>query len=97
MGLCVAISFVPVDRGGAILTTRNRGATSQNSVLFSADGFRILDIVRPFRIQLRVVSFRAAWLGPPSALFDILSADIQSAQTQSTNGDSQGVRKTNKM
>ena len=33
---------------------RNSGATSQNSVLFSARPFRILDLVRPYRIQLRM-------------------------------------------
>ena len=33
---------------------RNSGATSQNSVLFSARHFRNLDLVRPCRIQLRM-------------------------------------------
>ena len=33
---------------------RNSGATSQNSVLFSARHFRIRDTVRPYRIQLRM-------------------------------------------
>ena len=37
------------------------------------------------------VSARSAWLSP-SSLLSVLSADIQFAQTQSTNGGSQGVR-----
>ena len=32
----------------------NSGATSQNDILFSARPFRIRDLVRPCRIQLRM-------------------------------------------
>ncbi len=42
---------------------RNRGATSQNSVLFSTGHFRLRDIVRPCQIQLHKEIPRTPWLG----------------------------------
>ena len=70
---------------------RNSGATSQNSVLFSARHFRIRDSVRPFRIQLRYVLHRTPWL-PPFVL--CVSQNLTSAALtdRSEDGDSQAER-----
>ncbi len=70
---------------------RNRRATSQNSVLFSARPFRIRDIVRPYRIQLLYVLHRTPWL-PPFVL--CVSQNLTSADRtdRSEDGDSQAER-----
>ena len=70
---------------------RNSGATSQNSVLFSARHFRNLDLVRPYRIQLRYVLHRTSWL-PPFVL--CVCANLTSADRtdRSEDGDSQAER-----
>ena len=70
---------------------RNSGATSQNSVLFSARHFRNLNLVRPFRIQLLYVLHRTPWL-PPFVL--CVSANLTSAAltNRSEDGDSQAER-----
>ena len=70
---------------------RNRRATSQNSVLFSARHFRILDIVRNSRIQLLYVLHRTPWL-PPFVL--CVSQNLTSADRtdRSEDGDSQAER-----
>ncbi len=69
---------------------RNSGATSQNSVLFSARPFRILDIVRNSRIQLLYVLHRTPWLPP----FVLCVCNLTSAALtdRSEDGDSQAER-----
>ena len=70
---------------------RNSGATSQNSVLFSARPFRNLDLVRLYRIQLLLVFHRTPWL-PPFVL--CVSANLTSAALtdRSEDGGSQAER-----
>ena len=70
---------------------RNRGATSQNDILFSARHFRIRNLVRPCRIQLLYVLHRTPWL-PPFVL--CVSQNLTSAALtdRSEDGDSQAER-----
>ncbi len=70
---------------------RNSGATSQNSVLFSARHFRIRDLVRPVRIQLHKLLHRTPWL-PPFVL--CVSQNLTSAAltNRSEDGGSQAER-----
>ena len=70
---------------------RNSGATSQNSVLFSARHFRILDIVRLFRIQLRYVLHRTPWL-PPFVLCVCTNCMSAALSNRSEDGGSQAER-----
>ena len=61
---------------------RNRGATSQNSVLFSTDPFRLRDIVRRVTIQLHELFHRTPWL-PPFVLcvsYNCMSAALSNAK-----------------
>jgi len=70
---------------------RNRRATSQNDILFSARPFRILDSVRPCRIQLHKENCRTPWL-PPFVLCvrcNCMSAD---RTIKSEDGGSQDER-----
>jgi len=70
---------------------RNRRATSQNDILFSARHFRIRDLVRPYRIQLRILLHRTPWL-PPFVLcvrWNCMSAD---RTIKSEDGGSQDER-----
>ena len=56
MGMCADISLVPVDRGGAIQDLCSSGDGNQGiRSLISHAGFRYEDIVRQFRIQLRII------------------------------------------
>ena len=70
---------------------RNSGATSQNSVLFSARPFRILDIVRPFRIQRHKLLHRTPWL-PPFVLCVCTNCMSADRTDRSEDGGSQAER-----
>ena len=55
MGLCADIWFVPADKMGALQILRSSGDGNQGiRSLLSHAGFCIRDIVRRFRIQLRM-------------------------------------------
>ena len=75
----------------------NSGATSQNSVLFSARHFRILDSVRPFRIQLLYGIHRpscfATRLGMPPFVLCVRQNCMSADRTnRSEDGGSQDER-----
>ena len=76
---------------------RNSGATSQNSVLFSARPFCIRDIVRPCRIQLLYVlhrsSCKATRLGMPPFVLCVSANCMSTDRTdRSEDGGSQAER-----
>ena len=70
---------------------RNSGATSQNSVLFSARHFRIRNSVRPYRIQLLYVLHRTPWL-PPFVLCVCANCMSADRTDRSEDGGSQAER-----
>ena len=70
---------------------RNRRATSQNSVLFSARPFRIRDFMRLCRIQLLYVLHRTLWL-PPFVLCVSYNCMSAALPNRSEDGGSQDER-----
>jgi len=65
--------------------------TSQNDILFSARPFRILDFVRPFRIQLHKDLHRTPWL-PPFVLCVCYNCMSAYRTIKSEDGGSQDER-----
>ena len=65
---------------------RNRGATSQNSVLFSTGHFRLHDTVRLYRIQLHYIRFPHALAQSPCVLSLVQTVCQQLSLTQSADG-----------
>ena len=76
---------------GGIKIMRNNGATSQNSVLFSARHFRNLDLVRPYRIHLHKGIHRTPWL-PPFVLCVCCNCMSADRTIKSEDGGSQDER-----
>jgi len=72
---------------------RNRGATSQNSVLFSTGHFRLRDRVRLFTIQLHLLGFPHALARSPCVL-SFVQNDMSADQMIEKHGrrDSQAAR-----
>ena len=65
--------------------------TSQNDILFSARPFRIRDLVRPYRIQLRILLHRTPWL-PPFVLCVCCNCMSADRTIKSEDGGSQDER-----